>query len=1540
MITALSRFNFTLSFAGLLLLGLLLPANTALADSAFIHPGLLQSREDLQRIKKAVAEEAEPIYSGFLAFSNNPASRLGYKMRGPFDQIGRRPNVHFTEFDQDANAAYQCALMWCITGNRAFAEKSKQILNGWSATLKKCSGADAVLMASLGPFKFINAAELIRYMDAGWSDSDIQQCERMFKNVIYPVTKDFAPFANGNWDTAAMKMNLAIGVFCSDRVIFDAALGHYTNGAGNGSIEHYVINGTGQCQESGRDQAHTQLGLGCLAECCEIAWHQGVNLYGYDDNRLLKGFEYTAAYNLGDSVPFAEMTDRTGRYHQKAISAAQRGRFRPIYEQIYNHYVNRAGIAAPKTQKVVERIRPEGPAPGADHPGFGTLLYTRPRGEPSAKNETAPSAFPAAGKPQFSTEWQWSTLVRNAREHTGRARAFLWIPQNCERLRGVVVAQHNMEEISILENPTFRRALAELNFAEIWVAPPFDHLFRFDQGTGETFEGILDDLENLSGYAELASVPVVPMGHSAAASWPYYFAAWKPERTLAAISVSGQWPYFRDNGAFAPDIWGNRNVDFVPCLETMGEYEAADSWSREGLEERQAHPLMPLSMLACPAEGHFASTDKKAAYLALYIKKAAQYRLPKNWDGNGAPRLTPIDPTKTGWLVDKWSLNRPPSAAAAPVGQYNGNPAEAFWFFDEELAKATEKYEAEYRWLKPQLVGYIQNGGFVPQDDSHLQVTLKFRPQDDGLTFKLAGTFYDAVPAGSPRLAQWTGLPAGAPLGHASGGGRISIDRICGPFEKLAPDTFAVRLQRGTDPNAERYELVFAATHPGDSQYKPAVQQAHMFIPPRNIEGAEQHISFAPIPDQFVGTSEGKLNASSDAGENVRFYVREGPAEVEGDTLKLMPIPPRAKFPLKVTVVAWQYGRASEPRVRTAEPVVRTFSIIKPPARAGESDNGSCARTITSPDGNVLVTFQLSSGGAPRYGIEYFGKPLVLESGLGFEPDFTNGFVVTGVSLNAHNGQWTQVYGERKTVPDNYRELNVDLKHESGRLMRITFRAYNEGAALRYSFPEQGVKEFKFSGELTEFRFPENTFGYEEHGTEGDYQRVNVADIKPYCERPLTLEYANGISASLAEAANEHYPRMLLSPLPGIRDALVTALGGDTVNTAVRSQRNDPTATLRPGDSTPWRLFVVGQTPGGLLERNYLMLNLNPPCALEDVSWIKPGKAMRDTTMTTTNSRAIIDFAATAGLQYVLLDAKWYGSEDAATGDATTVRAPNLDIPEIVRYGREKNVGLILYVDRRQMKKQRDTLFPLYEKWGVKGVKIGFVDVGPQSETAWITQTIQKAAERHLLLNIHDGYRSTGLSRTWPNLLTVEGIQGNEHFPTPEHDCTLPFTRYIAGPGDYTVCYFDNRIKTTHAHQLGMAVISYSALQAILWYDRPGMYHGEPEVEFFREVPTVWDETKVIAGKIGEYASIARRSGDDWFIGSINNSQPRQLELPLTFLAGGRKYLAHVYSDDESAPTRTHVSVQTRSVDSQTTVTANLLPGGGQAVWIQAVANK
>jgi hypothetical protein len=525
-----------------------------------------------------------------------------------------------------------------------------------------------------------------------------------------------------------------------------------------------------------------------------------------------------------------------------------------------------------------------------------------------------------------AAEWQWSATVDavTSSETNAHPRAFLWIPPNCERVRGVVVGQHNMQEEPILEHPAFRRTLADLGFAAVWVSPAFDSTFRFDRGAGEPFEAMMRSLAQVSGYAEIETAPVVPIGHSAMASYPHNFAAWKPERTLASISVSGQWPWYKANDQ--PD-WTGKSIDGVPVLVTMGEYEAAANRGGEGARQRAEHPGVPMSFLGCAADGHFASLDDKVDFICLYLRKAAAYRLPKA-DGD---KLTPIDPTKAGWLVDRYRQDAPPQAPAAPVGRYTGDAKQAFWWFDEEIAKAAESFAATNRGKIAPLVGYVQNGAIVPQSkNAHAQVILKWLPYGDGLTFRLSPAFLDHVPDGRP--VGWTGRANDAPLPQPADASKIRIERICGPVVQVGPDTWAIRFYRmGLDNPKRTNDAWFVATYPGDDTFKRAVQQAQMRFPLTNKDGADQTITFDPIADRPTASGTMKLSATSSAGAPVHFYVREGPAEIDGDdTLRFTALPPRTKFPVKVTIVAWQWGRSIEPKLKSAMPVERTFQILGP----------------------------------------------------------------------------------------------------------------------------------------------------------------------------------------------------------------------------------------------------------------------------------------------------------------------------------------------------------------------------------------------------------------------------------------------------------------------------------------------------------------------------------------------------------------------------------------------------------------------------------
>jgi alpha-glucosidase len=272
----------------------------------------------------------------------------------------------------------------------------------------------------------------------------------------------------------------------------------------------------------------------------------------------------------------------------------------------------------------------------------------------------------------------------------------------------------------------------------------------------------------------------------------------------------------------------------------------------------------------------------------------------------------------------------------------------------------------------------------------------------------------------------------------------------------------------------------------------------------------------------------------------------------------------------------------------------------------------------------------------------------------------------------------------------------------------------------------------------------------------------------------------------------------------------------------------------------------------------------------------------------------------------------------------------------------------MLYVNQRALYQQLDEILPLYKSWGIAGIKFGFVHVGSQHWTTWMHEAVKKCAQYGLMVDIHDEYRPTGFSRTYPNLMTQEGIYGNEEFPDATNNVTLPFTRFTQGAADYTICYYSQKfdkdtrpnarlLKTTSAHQLAIAVVYYSPLQFMYWYDKPSDSMDEPELEFFDHVPTVWNDTKVIHGEIGQYISIARRSGNDWFVGTMTNNEARKLTIPLDFLQEGQKYTAHIYFDDSGSKVRTRVSIKTITVTNKSSIEADMPASGGQAIWIQAL---
>lgn len=612
---------------------------------------------------------------------------------------------------------------------------------------------------------------------------------------------------------------------------------------------------------------------------------------------------------------------------------------------------------------------------------------------------------------------------------------------------------------------------------------------------------------------------------------------------------------------------------------------------------------------------------------------------------------------------------------------------------------------------------------------------------------------------------------------------------------------------------------------------------------------------------------------------------------------------------------------------------ILTFILFLILTRNGLAQTPDSLR-ISSPNGlltwSIAVRDEPQSPQSPVYEITYRNKPLIQPSRLGLGSNVNgsrplnwdkNLRIVSAVK-RSQQANWKPVWGERAEIPDNYNELVVSLRNGPGPggMMQIIARAYDAGVAFRYFFPEDlRMQVLEVGQEMTFFNLPLKTKALYTDHAQGSYVERAVENWDKAAQMPLTLQLDNGTWACITQAEQSSYPLVRLKTAGP--NQLVSQLFGEITEAS-------PFASS-------WRVIMAADRPGDLLEHNYLVQNLNPPNAIKDVSWIKPGKVMREVTLSTTGAKNLVDFAVEQNIDYLHFDAGWYGHEYEIASDATTVKVDprrnpkgDLDLPEAIRYARSKGKKVILYVNHRALERQLDTLLPLYESWGVAGIKYGFVHTGSHHWTVWLHDAIRKAAKHHLILDIHDEYSPTGFSRTYPNLLTQEGVRGNEEWPDATHNTVLPFTRYIAGAADYTFCFNQPRLTNTKGHQLALPVIYFSPLQYLYWYGKPADFPDRQEIEFWKDLPTVWDETKVLAGTPGQFASIARRKGTDWFMGTITNTEARKIDLPLTFLEPGKKYSLTVYEDDGSGKIRK----QNRTVSSKDRLTANLLGSGGQAI--------
>lgn len=343
----------------------------------FKHPGLLVNDDDINYLKQKL--EISPWKEGFKHLKEAD-EKIGH-INGPYEEIIRGSNEDSSTglaLSGDAKNAYHLALLWYITKDKKYAEWSIHIINEWTKTLKNVSGEGALLACAWYGFALINAAEILRYTDSGWKDEDIKVAEKFFIDILYSKTQNWKNGLSGNWDTAITKFNMAVGVFCNNRNIFQKAVDVFKSKDANGGTVLRYIYDTGQCQESARDQNHAQMGICGLVESCEVAWKQGVDLYGYAENRLLLGVEYTAKYNLG----YDDLPEFIPNKHGKVISSKYRGKFEPYYELVLNHYLNRTNVPIEKiqyTKQVVDKIRKEFGCEQSSTicTGSGTLLFNQ-----------------------------------------------------------------------------------------------------------------------------------------------------------------------------------------------------------------------------------------------------------------------------------------------------------------------------------------------------------------------------------------------------------------------------------------------------------------------------------------------------------------------------------------------------------------------------------------------------------------------------------------------------------------------------------------------------------------------------------------------------------------------------------------------------------------------------------------------------------------------------------------------------------------------------------------------------------------------------------------------------------------------------------------------------------------------------------------------------------------------------------------------------------------------------------------------------------
>ena len=633
--------------------------------------------------------------------------------------------------------------------------------------------------------------------------------------------------------------------------------------------------------------------------------------------------------------------------------------------------------------------------------------------------------------------------------------------------------------------------------------------------------------------------------------------------------------------------------------------------------------------------------------------------------------------------------------------------------------------------------------------------------------------------------------------------------------------------------------------------------------------------------------------------------------------------------------------------------------------------------SLTSPDGRIQLSFSVAkqtntSTGELTYAVSFQGKPVVVNSPLGLqlERETALGAMVrsiSGGSVSKIDESYTVPAGKANPIRNLCNALSLKVDEVAGSFT-VEARAYNDGVAFRYLLPAP-QNEVRIENERTRFRLAKDGMTYPlvlrnyRTSWEDNYRAVPLSGISPesLIALPFLAEVPGAAWIAITEANLDNYPGMYLR-----RD------GNDdfTLSARLSPRLDDPSysAYLRGALQTPWRIVMIADDPGRLIESN-IVTNLNPPSAIADTSWIKPGKAAWDwwsgstadnvnftPGMNTATMKHYIDFASSAKLQYMMVDAGWARkvarSGPYDSGSELSETNPDVNIAEIISHAKQKNIGVWLWAHWLDVDRQMEQVFPLFEKWGVAGVKIDFMDRDDQEMVNFYRRVAAKAAQHHLMLDFHGAFKPDGLRRTYPNVLTREGVMGLEYNKwsgriTPDHNVMLAFTRMLAGPMDYTPGGMRNATKEqfeprglkpmvmgTRAHQTALFVVYESPFMMVS--DYPEAYASQKELAFISAVPTTWDETRVLNARVGDYITIARRRAKEWYVGSIAGSHGAELSIPLSFLGPGN-WNAEIYSDaQDAAQNPTHTVLEKQAVNSSTVLKVKLVSGGGQAVRIES----